>query len=104
MTRGGCIYIMTNKRNGVLYIGVTSELLGRAYQHRTKHDPKSFTAQYNLDKLVYYEPWPSIEEAITREKQLKAGNRAKKIKLIEEKNPEWRDLFDELLREAEGGR
>ena len=103
MTRGGCTYIMTNKTHGVLYIGVTSELLERAHQHRTKHDPKSFTARYNLDMLVYYEPWPSIDEAIAREKQLKAGSRAKKVKLIEGMNPEWRDLFDELLREAESG-
>ncbi len=103
MTRGGCTYIMTNKPHGVLYIGVNSELLERAYQHRTKYHPKSFTARYNLDKLVYYEPWATIVEAIAREKQLKAGSRAKKVKLIEGMNPEWRDLFDDLLREAESG-
>jgi len=103
MKRGGCTYIMTNRRGGVLYVGVTSNLIGRGHQHKTKHYPKSFTARYNLDKLVYYEAWPTIVEAIAREKQIKAGSRAKKVKLIEGMNPEWHDLYEGLLREAETG-
>lgn len=102
MKRGGWVYIMTNKRDGVLYVGVTSDLIGRVYQHKTKFHPKGFTAQYNLDKLVYHEFLSTIVEAIAREKQLKAGSRARKVKLIEGMNPEWRDLYDELVKEAEG--
>ncbi len=102
MELGGSVYIMTNKPNGVLYIGVTSDLIGRVHQHKTKHHSKSFTAQYNLDKLVYHESLPTIVEAIAREKQLKAGNRARKVKLVEGMNPQWRDSYDELVREAEG--
>ena len=75
MERGGCVYIMTNKNNTVLYIGVTSVLKERTYEHQTKKYKKSFTAKYNADKLVYYEYFSSIEEAIAREKQLKSGSR-----------------------------
>ncbi len=102
MERGGSIYIMTNKRNGTLYVGVTSDLIGRAWQHRNKEYPGSFTARYGLNRLVYHEDFPFIEEAIAREKQLKGGSRSKKIALIEAMNPEWRDLYEELVREAEG--
>jgi putative endonuclease len=102
MQRGGSVYIMTNKKNGVLYTGVTSELLVRGYQHKTKHDPRSFTARYNLDKLVYYQHLSYIEEAIELERKIKAGSRKAKIKLIESMNPGWLDLFDALVREAEG--
>ena len=96
MEKGGAIYILTNKNNTVLYIGVTSDLYSRVYEHKTKLYPKSFTARYNIDKLVYFEAFHDIEEAINREKQLKAGSRAKKIKLIESINPEWKDLFEEV--------
>lgn len=79
-----------------LYTGVTADLPGRIVEHREKIYPASFTARYNLTKLVYYESFHSIEEAIEREKQLKAGSRKKKEKLISSLNPEWKDLFDEV--------
>ena len=90
------IYIITNKKDGVLYVGVTSELKHRINSHKTKKYKNSFSARYNLDKLVYYEEYDSIITAREREKQLKAGNRARKIKLIERVNPEWRDLYEEV--------
>ena len=93
---------MTNKKNGVLYTGVTSDLIVRGFQHKTKHDPRSFTARYNLNKLVYYYHLPYIEEAIALEKKIKAGSRKAKIKLIESINPTWQDLHESLVREAEG--
>ncbi len=96
MERGGFTYIMTNKNNTVLYVGVTSNLKDRVYQHKTKHFGTSFTAKYNIDKLVYFEFYSRIEEAIAREKQLKVGSRKKKIDLILTINPNWNDLFDEL--------
>ena len=92
----GYIYILTNKNNTTLYVGVTANLLVRIQQHKEKHDKKSFTARYNLDKLVYYEAFQMIGDAIAREKQLKAGSRAKKIELIQSINPEWLDLYLEL--------
>ncbi len=88
--------MLTNKNNTTLYVGVTAYLKKRILQHKEKHDLKSFTARYNLDKLVYHEAHQMIGEAIAREKQLKGGNRAQKIALIESVNPEWTDLFDEL--------
>ena len=91
------VYIMTNRRDGVLYVGVTSDLKGRVAKHKNKPYPNSFSAQYNLDKLVYFEKIDGMSKAIDREKQLKAGNRARKLKLIEGMNPEWRDLGGELL-------
>ncbi|MBK8500412.1 MAG: GIY-YIG nuclease family protein [Flavobacteriales bacterium] len=92
MAKTAWVYIMTNRRDGVLYVGVTSDLKGRIAKHKSKAYPNSFTAQYNLDKLVYFEKIDGIVKAIEREKQLKAGNRARKVKLIEGMNPEWRDL------------
>ena len=103
MQRGGCVYIMTNKRNGTLYVGVTADLIGRVYDHKEKTDPFSFTARYGLDRLVYFEDFDFIEEAIDREKRLKGGSRSKKIALIEALNPGWKDLYDEVVSEAEGG-
>ena len=90
------IYIITNRSNGVLYTGVTSELKHRITSHKTKKYKNSFSARYNLDKLVYFEEYNSIITARAREKQLKAGSRAKKIKLIETMNPDWKDLFESL--------
>lgn len=98
MKRGGCIYIVTNKNNSTLYTGVTSDLKTRVYQHKNKLFPKSFTAIYNLHKLVYYEVFHNIEEAIAREKQIKGGSRKKKEALINMFNPEWNDLYDEVLK------
>lgn len=96
MARTGWVYIVTNRRDGVLYIGVTSDLKGRIAKHKSKHYATSFTAKYNLDKLVYYEKIDGIVKAIEREKQLKGGPRRKKIALIEGMNAEWRDLFTDL--------
>lgn len=88
----GYVYILTNKNNTTLYVGVTSNLERRIQQHKTKYYPKSFSARYNCNKLVYYEAFQHIGDAIAREKQLKAGNRARKVALIERMNPNWTDL------------
>jgi putative endonuclease len=97
MERGGCIYILTNVSNTVLYIGVTTDLFTRITQHKSKFYPKSFTARYNCNKLVHYEMYATIEEAIGREKRLKKWNRIWKIKLIEKCNPTWKDFYSEDL-------
>ena len=96
MQHGGVVYILTNKHHTVLYTGMTSDLRSRIIEHREKHYPSSFTARYNITKLVYFEVMASIEEAIGREKQVKKYSREKKIKLIEKINPDWKDLFDEI--------
>ena len=90
------IYIITNKKYGTLYTGVTSDLTKRIYEHKHKIT-QGFSSKYNLTKLVYYEIYENIESAITREKQLKAGNRKKKLELINNFNPNWEDLYDSLL-------
>jgi putative endonuclease len=95
--KAGFVYILTNKNNTTLYVGVTSEIVKRIKEHKEKKYPRSFTARYNLDKLVYYELLTSITEAIAREKQIKGGSRAKKVALIEGANPEWRELYGEVL-------
>ncbi len=93
----GFVYILASKKNGTLYIGMTSDLLKRIYEH--KNDMvDGFTRKYQLHQLVYYEVIPDMENVIKREKQLKKFNRYKKVMLIEEKNPEWRDLYDEIKR------
>ena len=84
---------MTNKNNTVLYTGVTSDLIARIQQHISKIHFSSFTAKYNIEKLVYYSFFPTIEEAITEEKRIKSGSREKKIKLVEYINPLWEDLW-----------
>ena len=89
-----CVYILTNKNHTVLYIGVTSHLIGRIYQHRQELAP-GFTARYKLHKLVYYEIYRDALAAIAREKQLKTWNRAWKERLIADKNPSWRDLYED---------
>lgn len=88
---------MTNYQRTTLYIGVTSDLQIRMKQHRDKYDPTSFSAKYNLSICVYYEMYPSIEEAIAREKQLKKWSRLKKEHLIAIKNNEWTDLCQDIL-------
>ncbi len=90
-----CVYILTNKYNRVLYTGVTSNLRSRTFQHSIK-SVEGFTNRYNVDKLVYYEVCGNAEAAISREKQIKGGSRAKKLTLIQRMNPEWRDLSKEL--------
>jgi len=96
MERGGCMYIMTNKRKTTLYIGVTSDLYARICQHKNHFYPGSFTSRYNLELCIYYESFFSIEEAINREKEVKKWRREKKELLINSLNPEWNDLFDEI--------
>jgi putative endonuclease len=85
------VYILASKKNGVLYIGVTNDLEKRVLEHKHKLN-KGFAAKYNVDKLVYFEQFSIIEEAIQREKQLKKWNRDWKIELIEKENPDWSDL------------
>ena len=92
MKRGGSVYILTNIANNVLYIGVTSDLLRRLDEHKTGKYPDAFTSRYNCNKLVYYEGFNNIEEAIAREKQLKNWKRQWKLNLINEFNAEWKDL------------
>jgi len=89
------VYIMTNNRNTVLYVGVTNDLIRRVYEHKEKL-ADGFTRKYNIAKLVYYEVSEDIENAILREKQIKAGSRQKKVRLIDSINREWHDLYDEL--------
>ena len=90
--KSGFIYIMTNKNNTVLYTGVTSNLPKRVQEHKEKFHEQSFSAKYNVNKLVYWEAFQEIGDAIFREKQIKAGSRKKKLDLINSMNPEWRDL------------
>jgi putative endonuclease len=92
---GGYIYIMTNKKMGTLYIGVTSDLIVRISQHKNG-TYEGFTKKYKLHTLVYYEAFDGIESAIAREKQLKEWNRNWKLRLIIEKNPHWIDLWNEI--------
>ena len=91
----GYVYILTNKGNSVIYTGVTSDLQKRVYEHKEKL-VKGFTNKYNVDKLVYFEIFDYIEDAIVREKQIKSGSREKKIKLITKSNPNFKDLYHEL--------
>ena len=91
-----CVYIMTNKRNGTLYTGVTSNLPKRAFEHR-EGLVSGFSKKHACKILVWYELHDTMIEAIAREKQIKAGSRAKKLALIEGLNPQWKDLFDSLI-------
>ena len=95
MNRQYYIYIMTNKRNNVLYTGLTNDLKRRVYEHKQKL-VGGLTKKYNVNKLVFYEVCENIESAISREKQIKAGSRNKKIKLIENMNKFWKDLYSEI--------
>ena len=92
---GGYVYLMTNKRNTVIYTGVTANLEKRVYEHR-EGLVEGFTKKYNVKKLVYYEVAETIETAIAREKQIKAGSRKKKMDLIKSMNPAFKDLYPEL--------
>jgi putative endonuclease len=96
MEKNGYVYIMTNYNNNVLYTGVTSDLIRRVYEHKNKMI-EGFTKKYNLVKLVYFEVVNDIESAIIREKQIKGGPRKKKIELIDKMNPEWKDLYSEIV-------
>lgn len=96
MVRGGYVYFMSNRSNNVLYVGVTASLSIRGFQHKTNHFPNSFTSKYKCHKLVFYECFSSIEEAIAREKNIKNWKREWKSSLINELNPDWNDLSDEI--------
>ncbi len=89
------VYILASKRNGTLYIGVTSDLIKRVWEHKNKL-LQGFTEKYDTDKLVYYEEFKTGQDAIQREKRLKKYNRQWKLALIEESNPKWNDLYDDL--------
>ncbi|GLS15867.1 GIY-YIG nuclease family protein [Hydrogenophaga electricum] len=94
--RHPAVYVLASQRNGTLYVGVTSDLVQRIHQHR--HElTGGFTQRYGVHQLVYFEPHGTMEAAITREKQLKKWRRAWKLALIESVNPEWRDLWPDLL-------
>lgn len=95
----GFIYIVTNKNHTTLYIGVTSNLLERILEHKQKKFKNSFSAKYNLEKLVYYQAFQEIGDAIGREKQIKAGSRKKKLALIDGFNPNWDDLYKRVCDE-----
>ena len=88
-------YIVTNKKRGIPYTGMTNNLKVRAWQHK-QNIVKGFTSRYNLDKLVWYEEYQWVQDAIAREKEIKGWSRKKKIELIESMNPEWKDLYDTL--------
>lgn len=92
----GYVYILASKKHGTLYIGVTSHLQKRAWEHKQKV-VEGFTGKYDVDRLVYYEVFDGMTEAIVREKQMKKWNRDWKIKRIEESNPDWDDLYESIL-------
>ena len=91
-----CVYIVVNRKNGALYTGVTSDLPKRVWQHR-EGEIDGFSKQYGCKILVWYEFHATMEHAISREKQIKAGSRRKKVAMIEERNPDWFDLYAELI-------
>ena len=96
MPRAGYVYLLASRRNGTLYTGVTSDLVQRVWNHKNDvHE--GFTKRYQVHRLVYFEEHQAIRDAIIREKQIKRWKQAWKIRLIEEMNPEWRDLFEDLL-------
>ena len=91
------VYILSNNTNTTIYTGVTGNLARRVYQHRQNADPNSFTAKHKVHKLVYYEYTGDVRVALEREKQIKSWSRAKKNKLINNKNPQWCDLYESIL-------
>jgi len=90
------VYMLASQRNGTLYVGVTNHLIRRVHEHKTKA-VAGFTAQYGVDRLVWFGQTDSVESAIATEKRLKRWNRAWKVALIEKANPEWRDLYEDIL-------
>jgi putative endonuclease len=90
------VYILASKKNGTLYIGVTNNIIRRVYEHKND-EVEGFTKKYEVHKLVYYEQTENIESALNREKQLKKWNREWKINLIQKENPNWKDLYNELI-------
>ncbi|MDP1872150.1 MAG: GIY-YIG nuclease family protein [Gallionella sp.] len=96
MEKHPAIYILASQRNGTLYVGVTSNLVRRVWEHKSDKNP-GFSRRYGVHMLVYYEMLDTMTAAIAREKQLKAGSRAKKLHLIESMNPDWNDLYDGII-------
>ena len=90
-----CVYILASRRNGTLYIGVTSDIVKRTWEHKSDF-VEGFSKEYDVHMLVYFELHDRIEDAILREKQMKKWDRAWKLRLIEERNPQWRDLYDDI--------
>ena len=95
MDKQPCVHLLASDGNGILYAGVTSNLVGRVWQHR-EHVVEGFSARYGVVRLVWYEPHATMESAIQREKRIKKWNRAWKIRLIDEMNPSWRDLWPDI--------
>ena len=91
-----CVYILSNRNNRVLYTGITNDLIRRVYEHKHHIIKNSFTDQYNIEKLVYFEETSSSRAAIEREKQIKGWNRARKNELVNEMNPNWEDLWERI--------
>jgi putative endonuclease len=96
MEKQPAIYILASQRNGTLYVGVTSNLVKRVWEHKNDQ-VDGFSRRYGVHMLVYYEILDTMDVAITREKQIKAGSRAKKLRLIESMNPEWNDLYASIV-------
>jgi Predicted endonuclease containing a URI domain len=96
MYKGGTVYIMSSPDKTTLYTGVTSDLIGRVWEHKSHHYQGSFSAKYKCTMLVYYKRFDGIEDAIEEEKRIKGGSRAKKEALINAANPEWLDLSDSI--------
>jgi len=94
--RQPCVYLLASRRNGTLYVGVTSDVVRRVWEHK-QHLVEGFTKRYGVYRLVWYEPHESMESAIRREKAIKEWKRRWKVELIEKHNPEWRDLYSELV-------
>jgi putative endonuclease len=97
MKKGGYVYLVTNKHLTSLYVGVTSDLAQRIYDHRNHNYRNSFTDKYNVEFLVYYELFDSITLAIDREKEIKKWRREKKDALVNKFNPEWKDLYNDIM-------
>ena len=91
------VYILSNTHKNVIYTGVTNDLVRRVYEHKKHLDKSSFTSRYTVENLVYFEQTTDIDSAISREKQIKGWNRKRKEKLIEAKNPNWDDLYKNIL-------
>ena len=91
------VYILSNSNRNVIYTGVTNDLVRRVYEHKHHLDKSSFTSRHNVENLVYFEETTDIDAAIAREKQIKGWNRKRKEKLIEAKNPNWNDLYEQML-------
>ncbi len=96
MEKKGYVYIMSNKKHGTIYVGVTNNLIRRVFEHKQK-EADCFTKEHNLTKLVYFEETSYLQSALKREKQIKNWKRIWKIELIEKENPEWRDLYNDLV-------